>query len=137
MKKLILFMMIALSSILVAQEGSYQKTLKEFLEVSGSNEAQSMMLKQMFGQFKKMQPNNAMLSDMEALIEKEINTLNQQLLPVYQKHLSEDDLKALIKFYQSPMGQKLTSKQPLIMQEAMQIGAKWGQDVAQRIMQAK
>jgi hypothetical protein len=43
-------------------------------------------------------------------------------------------LKEIIKFYESPVGKKLVKSQPLIMKESFQIGIKWGQGVAKRVM---
>jgi len=40
---------------------------------------------------------------------------------IYQKHLSEDDVDALIVFYSSPAGQHLLDAQPAIAQEFMPI----------------
>ena len=45
------------------------------------------------------------------------------VVTVYQRHLSRTDLEELIRFYSSPVGQKLIREQPQIMQESMQAGA--------------
>ena len=37
-----------------------------------------------------------------------------------------EDLKEIIRFYQTPVGQKFAKSTPLIMQESMQIGQQWG-----------
>ena len=63
----------------------------------------------------------------------------QNLIKIYtlfiKKHLSHKDLKEIIKFYESPVGKKLVKSQPLIMKESFQIGTKWGQGVAKRVME--
>lgn len=45
------------------------------------------------------------------------------LISIYQRHLSKTDLEDLIRFYSSPVGQKLLREQPQILQESMQAGA--------------
>jgi uncharacterized protein len=45
------------------------------------------------------------------------------VVAVYQRHLSKTDLEELLRFYSSPVGQKLIREQPVIMQESMQAGA--------------
>ncbi len=42
---------------------------------------------------------------------------------VYQRHLSKTDIEELIRFYSSPVGQKLLREQPQMIQESMQAGA--------------
>jgi hypothetical protein len=44
------------------------------------------------------------------------------MVPIYQKHLSQSDLDAIIAFYSSPVGQKLLKEQPAMMAEGMQAG---------------
>ncbi len=44
------------------------------------------------------------------------------IVPIYQKHLTEFDLEAVIAFYSSPVGQKLLKEQPAMMAEGMQAG---------------
>ena len=45
-----------------------------------------------------------------------INTM----VPVYQRHISREDLNALITFYSSPTGQRILSEMPTMMAEGMQ-----------------
>ena len=56
--------------------------------------------------------------------------LMDQILPVYDKYYTLDDLKALNAFYSSPVGQKVMATLPQVMQESMQIGQAWGQKIA-------
>jgi uncharacterized protein len=41
------------------------------------------------------------------------------MIPIYQKHLSQTDVDAMIVFYSSPTGKKLMQEMPAITQEAM------------------
>jgi hypothetical protein len=55
----------------------------------------------------------------------EINTdeMIDAIIPIYQEHVSKADLQQILAFYQSPVGQRLLSEQPAMMQESMQKGA--------------
>lgn len=44
------------------------------------------------------------------------------IIPIYQKHLTRQDLQAVIAFFSSPTGQKLLKEQPAMMAEGMQAG---------------
>jgi len=56
------------------------------------------------------------------------------VVPIYDKHFSHEDVKELIKFYQSPIGQKLVREQPGIVTESMAAGQKWGQHIAADVL---
>jgi hypothetical protein len=45
------------------------------------------------------------------------------VISIYQRHLTKTDVEELIRFYSSPVGQKLLREQPQIMRESMQAGA--------------
>ena len=143
MKKTILFIaliILAFSPCMAKKpaNGSYHKDFVKFLEVSGATGTQKVMLKGMFEQFKKMPNiNPEIFKNMEKIMLRELDLLNQKLLPVYKKHLSQKDLKEIIKFYESPVGKRMVKSQPLIVKESMQIGNTWGQNVVKRIMENK
>ena len=45
------------------------------------------------------------------------------VITIYQRHLNKTDIEEMIRFYSSPVGQKLLRETPQIMQESMQAGA--------------
>ena len=60
--------------------------------------------------------------------------LTGKLVPIYQRHFTEQDVRGLLKFYRSPLGKKLLLEQPSIMAEVMQMGRQWGERRAQAMM---
>ena len=56
------------------------------------------------------------------------------IVPVYDRNLTHDDVKELIRFYQSPTGRKFVSVLPKITQESMVVGEKWGRELAMKVM---
>jgi len=48
------------------------------------------------------------------------------IVDVYDRHFSVDELRQLIAFYQTPVGQKVLSSMPAIMQESTRAGQQWG-----------
>ena len=65
---------------------------------------------------------------------KELNTddLINQIIPIYDKHLTPAEVKELIKFYESPVGKKMIAVMPAITAESMQAGQQWGVEFARR-----
>ncbi|HEV2960485.1 MAG TPA: DUF2059 domain-containing protein [Candidatus Angelobacter sp.] len=45
------------------------------------------------------------------------------VISIYQHHFSKTDVEEMIRFYSSPLGQKLLREMPQILQESMQAGA--------------
>jgi uncharacterized protein len=67
---------------------------------------------------------------------KEFNpaTMAEMVVPIYDKHLSAEDVKALIDFYQTPLGKKMLDTLPQIMREAYDAGAERGRVAGLRAM---
>ncbi|PKP40693.1 MAG: hypothetical protein CVT96_07930, partial [Bacteroidetes bacterium HGW-Bacteroidetes-13] len=112
----------------------YNETLKRMFVVSGSEKSYQAVIKQMFTMFK--QQYSDVESDMWGDLENEfsktsLNDLTKMLVPVYSKYMTLEDLKELIKFYETPVGKKFAKNTPLIMLESMQIGEQWGMKVGQ------
>jgi uncharacterized protein len=56
-------------------------------------------------------------------------------VPLYDKYFSQDEIKGLIRFYETPLGQKLLSVLPQLMDEMSEIGRKWGEQAGRDSMQ--
>lgn len=63
------------------------------------------------------------------------NDLVDMLVPIYAKHLELEDIDALIVFYNSPAGKRFMALQPVIIQESMAVGQKWGEEIARQAIQ--
>jgi hypothetical protein len=50
-----------------------------------------------------------------------VEDILRDMVPVYQKHLSESDLKEIIAFYSSPTGKKVIQEMPAMSAEAMRV----------------
>jgi uncharacterized protein len=75
----------------------------------------------------------------EAFFDKFHSKMNPQQLvelaiPVYDKHLSHDEVKGLIRFYETPLGQKTLEALPQMTAELMDQGRKWGEDLGRQSM---
>ena len=53
---------------------------------------------------------------------------------LYAREFSDDDLNAMVSFYESPAGQHLVAKQVVIASGMMALGQKWGEQVAQDVL---
>jgi hypothetical protein len=57
------------------------------------------------------------------------------VIPIYDKHLSSEDLKELLAYYQSPFGQRMLKVLPEVAHESQQAGFKLGQQAAREAME--
>lgn len=51
-----------------------------------------------------------------------------RLVPVWQRHFTSDEMNGLLKFYRSPLGQKVITEMPTTMAEANQAGQQWSHE---------
>jgi hypothetical protein len=63
------------------------------------------------------------------------HALTEIIVPIYDKYFSEEDLKGLLEFYRSPLGQRTLKALPEITREAQAAGFALGQQAAQAAMQ--
>lgn len=55
-------------------------------------------------------------------------------VPVYEKNFSHQEIRSLIEFYQTPLGQKTISVLPKLTLELQEEGRKWGENLGQKAM---
>lgn len=137
MKKLLSAALLLLTVSFCHAQDSYTAALKKYFEASGSAEAFKTAVTSMMSNFKNMnaQVPEEFWKEMEnEMLKTSIDDLVALMVPVYKSHLSEQDLKEIIKFYESSVGKKLAQKTPVITQESMQAGQQWGQVVAGKVM---
>ncbi len=58
--------------------------------------------------------------------ETNLNEFIEMAIPIYQKYFTEDDVKQMIAFNASPLGQKLNNITPALTKELMQAGSAMG-----------
>lgn len=57
------------------------------------------------------------------------------VVPIYDKHFSDEEIRGLIKFYETPLGQKSVSVLPQVSNEAREAGKAWGGNLGRQCMQ--
>lgn len=132
MKRLFFVIALLFSSNLISfgqDNNSYKTSLKDMMEASGSAATYKVAIVQTVKMLKSQKSNvpDSVWQDFEAIFLKSAqDELFDLLLPIYQKHLTVADLKAITAFYHTPAGKKLAEKTPFIMQESMEAGQQWG-----------
>jgi uncharacterized protein len=62
-------------------------------------------------------------------------SLSEAEIPIYDKYLTVEDLKGLLEYYSSPLGQRMLKVLPEIAQESQAVGFSLGRKAAQQTME--
>ena len=63
-----------------------------------------------------------------------LDALLDRLVPVYDRYLTAEDVKGLLKFYGSPLGQRMLKVQPQIGRETQTIGFEMTKTVSNQVL---
>jgi hypothetical protein len=66
----------------------------------------------------------------------DVDQLNEQLAAIYDKHYTDDEIKTLLQFYGSPLGQKVAAEAPQIAREIQAASRTTGAKAAKDALQA-
>jgi uncharacterized protein len=66
----------------------------------------------------------------------DVDDLTEQLVTIYDKHYSDDEIKVLLQFYGSPIGQKVAAEMPKISKEIQAASRATGAKAAKEALQA-
>ncbi len=116
------------------------------LEVTGSakmgEQMGLLMARQLIDQLRRVRPDipARAVDVVDQVVKAELQAgmnapdgLMARMVPLYAKHFTGDEIRALIAFYESEVGRKAVAVMPAIMQEAMTIGKQWGEEVGPRV----
>jgi uncharacterized protein len=59
-----------------------------------------------------------------------VDEIVEQIAAIYARNFTADEMREVTAFYRGPTGQKFLEKQPVILQDSMAIGQKFGQSIA-------
>jgi hypothetical protein len=78
------------------------------------------------------------LNECAIIVEKEYDPRISEVLDatarIYASHFTEQELKDLLTFYQSPLGKKVIAEEPKALDESMASAGKWADDLSLQIV---
>jgi hypothetical protein len=129
------FVCIVLAINTVAFTQTKTEKIEQLLDVMNTEKTIEMMKQQYVTILSQASPD-APTSLLDSLFDRmDKQGLYAITIPIYDKHLDEESIDAMLSFYKTDAGQRVIEKMPLIMQESMQAGARWGQQIMQQIME--
>ena len=133
MKKNILVIAFLVFGVLTNAQSSKELKIAELLETMGSTQAMKTSFEYMINYYKQNNPQISSEYWDNASKHVDYDELVQKLIPIYSKHFTEQEIVDLLKFYNTSTGKKMIEKTPTILEESMEIGRKWGIELAQKI----
>lgn len=135
MKKYLLVLPLLFYVTGLAAEPASRESVTELMAVSGASQQFEQMGRMIMPSIRQMAPDAP--DSFWADLEQELNpqAMLAEVIPVYQKNLSEADVRAAISFMKSPAGRHFVEAQPQIMQESMAIGQMWMQRATRKVME--
>lgn len=134
-----LLLMVSLAGVANAAPNPEKiKNIKKLLLVSGIQDQLSYMKDGVMNSYSQMigsaypKVPDAFWTDFNVLIgDKDMDALVEQVIPVYDKHMSNEVLIKLIEMFETPFWKEWKEKMPLISREAGVAGQKWIHDLTQ------
>ncbi|WP_372472990.1 DUF2059 domain-containing protein [Capnocytophaga sp. ARDL2] len=120
---------VAVSAMGMAQSRDFKKDVLEYIEVAGSEKAMMVQLEQIFSQVPVSKQE-----DFKKELAATLPAFKEQLAEVMMKTYTQEEITALLKFYNSPIGKTIASKQEELTKKSAKIGEKWGEEYLMPIL---
>jgi hypothetical protein len=108
--------------------------IRMLIEVSGGAALGKQMFDGMMGSFRGTMPGVPAAFWDGMAREFDPNEFTNLLVPIYARYYTREDIQALVAFYRSPLGQKMVSVNPMVVQDSMAAGQTWGRQIAERVI---
>ena len=110
-----------------------EELARKLIELTGGGSLGKQVMGQMMEMFRSSNPSlpDEFWTEVMASVDEE--ELVSLAVPIYVKNLTVDEMQAAIDFYSSPHGRSLVTKLPVIVQESMTAGQKWGEQLGRQI----
>jgi hypothetical protein len=135
------------SAFAQAPEEAFRKDTMKLLELTGSSKLGIQMANMLSGQFldgiRKMNPeiHARAIEVAKELLNAEFTKafespdgLMPELVTIYAKHFTHQEVLGLIAFYETELGRKAVSTLPQLMQESGAVGQQWAAQHVSRIL---
>lgn len=135
-----LLLLFALTNpVYASEETEKEKLVQTYIEVSGlknnliilTQDLLKLELKKRLSSNPKVTPElfNEIFLIVSQTFEERTDAIIGPLGKLYAETFTADELRAIIVFQKSPVGQKAARLMPLLTQKGMVLGAKWGKEV--------
>jgi hypothetical protein len=130
MRKIILtFALILVAQLSMAQDEAFKKDVMRVIEMNGSN-AQMKLAKDQILKMIPAEKQAAFLVEFDATLP----SFYDKMAKVYMETYTKEDIKAMIAFYESPVGKKMSAKAGELAEKSQAAAQEWGQGLQGMMM---
>ena len=123
---IVLFLSVNVSS---AQDAAFKEDVLRVIKLSGSTGMMDVAKKQILGMVPQAK-QAAFLVEFEATMP----ALYDKFAAVYMKEYTHDEIKAILKFYETPIGKKMAEKAAPIYEQSLASSQEWAQGLQAMMM---
>jgi len=110
------------------------ENIKRLLDINGYSKSAENTVNQVLTVIKNLKPEFDETSvDVENLKEI-VEDLKNRIIPIYENHLTNEEILGFIDFYESDLGKSYLTKMGKITMETMELGEKFGEIIFNKIM---
>lgn len=117
-----------------AQEIEKANNIKKLFDLTGVKNLSQQIVTQLLNELKSDYPEVPLKFWESFAAEIKSDELVDEIIPVYKKYFTNEEIKQLIAFYQTPVGKKTITIIPQIYQESYEVGKRYGIAAAQRAL---
>ena len=135
MKKLAFTCLVCCLCTISYSQASKKEKIEKLLDVTGSGKMGAQVVQSLVPSFQRAHPDvpQQFWDDFAKAVKPE--DLVALMVPIYDKYYTEEDIDQIIAFYNTPVGKKMISTTPMVMQESMAAGQAWGKQLAAKVAQ--
>jgi hypothetical protein len=125
-------------------DSAKEADIRQLMEVTGVNSLGDQLLSAGIAQFRanvlESQPDNPRAKEFADAFASRFqkhfdpHSVAETVIPIYDKHLSAEDLKALLDYYKSAFGQRMLKVLPEVARDSQMAGYSLGQKAAEEAM---
>jgi len=117
---------------------------RELIEIKGASQLYNPVLVGIILRARDalLQSNPALSADLNAAAqqlrrdyEPRLESLKQQIAGLYAARFSEKELKDALAFYKSPLGVKLSTAEPQVIDQSMAVANKWAEELVEEVLE--
>ncbi|MBK8016174.1 MAG: DUF2059 domain-containing protein [Betaproteobacteria bacterium] len=144
-RSLLFVLLIAFSRLAAAEDLSAEKRgdIEQLLRMTRATAIGLQMANAIVGQLaqsiRTLRPDipqeaiDVLPAEVAAVLDANIAALTEQLILIYHKHFSGAEIKGLIAFYTTELGAKTIQVLPVLVNDSMVAGQRWGQSMGPAI----
>ncbi len=130
MKKFIVtFTLLLVAQVGFSQDDAFKKDVLKVIEMSGAAN-QMKSAKDQIIQMVPKEKQAAFILEFDATMP----ALYDKMAVIYMGIYTKDDIKAMLAFYESPIGKKINEKAGEIMEKSQAVGKEWGEELQGMMM---